>query len=321
MDTQSKYITDKRTISQKLGVKQNFIKPNSKYEKIKPTINTGKTIKDVVVVSDKLISKKKSELFSRVSCLGIKKLHDENPLKESIYNINENNEYIDEVSAKDNKNLKEIEKEKDVISTFSITSTTQVGDLSKITNYIIIDLRDNEEYEDFHIVESVNMPYYNISRDKFPSNMYMMKNKMDKMIICYSLDERTSIPHCQLLYQKGFDNIYMLTGGIESFVVKYPELCEGKGMSRIMLEQAKKKEADDENNVKTKYSKQSGNSKASTVVNSNINKHLNEKKEGKEGNISNNGNVVSSKVSSVSGISSMTNKSSISALKKNLGVK
>lgn len=79
------------------------------------------------------------------------------------------------------------------------------------------------------------MPFYNISRDKYPHEMYMMKNHLDKMIICYHNDERNSITNCQLLFQKGFDNIYMLTGGLEDFVNKYTDYCEGPGLSKIRI--------------------------------------------------------------------------------------
>lgn len=33
------------------------------------------------------------------------------------------------------------------------------------------------------------------------------------MIIIYHLDEKNSIPFGQLLFEKGFNNIYLLTGG------------------------------------------------------------------------------------------------------------
>ena len=79
------------------------------------------------------------------------------------------------------------------------------------------------------------MPFYNISRDKYPHEMYMMKNHLDKMIICYHNDERNSITNCQLLFQKGFDNIYMLTGGLEDFVNKYTDFCEGPGLAKIRI--------------------------------------------------------------------------------------
>lgn len=79
------------------------------------------------------------------------------------------------------------------------------------------------------------MPFYNISRDKYPHEMYMMKNHLDKMIICYHNDERNSITNCQLLFQKGFDNIYMLTGGLEEFVKNHTDFCEGPGLAKIRI--------------------------------------------------------------------------------------
>ena len=57
--------------------------------------------------------------------------------------------------------------------------------------------------------------------------MIMMKNKESKMIIVYHNDERNGVPYAALLFQKGYDNIYFLSGGIEEFVKKYPEYTEG----------------------------------------------------------------------------------------------
>ncbi len=294
MEKQSKFITDKRSIGEKFGFKDNTKPKSTKYDNIKPTVNTGKTIKNVILESDKLISKKKSELFKRVNAKAIHKLLNENNLHESIYNL----------SVNDNKIDNNIKDKTETASVITVTSSTQIlGDLSKITKFCIIDLRDTEEYDDYHIKDSLNMPYFNISRDKFPQDMYLMKNKEDKMIICYALDERTSTTHCQLLFQKGFDNIYLLTGGIEEFVKKYPDLCEGKGMSRILIELKKAEEKEEKNNSKTRY-------KTTTILNK-INTGTNE----------NSQNIVSCKVSTVSGVSGITQKSSISALKKDLGVK
>jgi len=42
-----------------------------------------------------------------------------------------------------------------------------------------------------------------------------MKNKEDKLIILYGLDEKEGIPIAKLFNEKGYDNIYLLTGGIE----------------------------------------------------------------------------------------------------------
>ena len=55
----------------------------------------------------------------------------------------------------------------------------------------------------------------------------MMKNKEGKMIILYHTDERNGVPYANLLFQKGYDNVFFLSGGIEEFMKKYPEYLEG----------------------------------------------------------------------------------------------
>lgn len=112
---------------------------------------------------------------------------------------------------------------------------------------MIVDLREPVEYDEFHIKEAINMPYFNISRDKYPNEVYLIKNQMDKMIIAYGFDERNSVSHCQLLFQKGFDNIYMLSGGIEEFVKAHPNYCEGVGLAKVIHEM---------NQLKSKSTKQ-----------------------------------------------------------------
>lgn len=139
--------------------------------------------------------------------------------------------------------------------------------------------------------------------------MYLIRNNPNKMIIVYSLDERHSIPHCQLLVQKGFDNICMLTGGIEEFVRKYPDYCEGVGMAKILIEIQKKENEEKELMSKSRY------------------KHTSSKAQSQQGDELKNGEMkdkaVSSKMSVVSGVSQVSGKSgvSITALKANLAKK
>ena len=205
-------------------------------------------------------------------------------------------------------------KEKSVVESLhtQITSSAQiVGDLSKIVKFLLVDLREPEEFEEFRIKESINMPYYQISRDKYPNDMYMMKNQTDKMIICYGLDERSSTASCQLLFQKGFDNIYMLTGGIEEFVKSYAEYCEGNGIAKILIEQKEKELKEKELLSKPRYKKSETKSIVSSSDISISNKGLLENQEYK----------TSSKVSTVSVSNISTSKKSevnIDKLKKDL---
>ena len=55
----------------------------------------------------------------------------------------------------------------------------------------------------------------------------------------YHYDERTGCPVAKLFYDKGFDNIYLVSGGVEEFAAQYPEFCEGEKIP--MMEPRQKK--------------------------------------------------------------------------------
>lgn len=40
-------------------------------------------------------------------------------------------------------------------------------------------------------------------------------------------DERSGTQYAKILFEKGFDNVYLLSGGIEKFYEDYHELIEG----------------------------------------------------------------------------------------------
>jgi len=100
-----------------------------------------------------------------------------------------------------------------------------LGDNSE---FLLLDLREPEDYELFHIKEAINYPAPNLGRDKIIPELFKFKNKEGKLIIVYHLDERNGIPHANLMAQKGYDNVYLLTGGIEDFLEQHPQYVEGK---------------------------------------------------------------------------------------------
>ena len=85
--------SDKRTIAQKYGKKGTMDKKvpqSNKYANVKSTLNTGKTAKDVEIISDKLVSKRKFEGFKRIKCSTLVKLLgevEEEAGVESIYRL------------------------------------------------------------------------------------------------------------------------------------------------------------------------------------------------------------------------------------------
>ena len=224
-------MADKRTIAQKYGNKELLdkkLKPNPKYKNIGKVIDTGSTVNNVAFISDQLVSKRKSELFKRLkghTIIKLLKSTQENQI-ESIYNIG--NEEMIQNNNNDNQSVYSQNTNKSNITgvTAVTYATEMLGNLSEI-DYIILDLREESDYRNCHIKEALNFPGVMISRDKFLPEMIMMKNKEGKMIILYHTDERNGVPYANLLFQKGYDNVFFLSGGIEEFMKKYPEYLEG----------------------------------------------------------------------------------------------
>jgi centrosomal protein CEP41 len=83
---------------------------------------------------------------------------------------------------------------------------------------------------------AVNFPASLIPRDRFPQQMYTLKNKPDKLIIVYHEDEKNGVSYASVLYEKGFDNIFLVTGGIEDFYQKKPEWVIGSELPTLKSE-------------------------------------------------------------------------------------
>ena len=80
---------------------------------------------------------------------------------------------------------------------------------------MLLDLREPEEYDFYRIKESINYPAANIGRDKIIPELYRFKNKADKLIILYMGDERKGCAAANLMAEKGYENTFLLSGGIE----------------------------------------------------------------------------------------------------------
>ena len=96
------------------------------------------------------------------------------------------------------------------------------------TDCLIIDFREPDEYEKYHIREALNFPGTHIKRDKFIPQLYGYKNKENKIIVVYHFDEKPGMDYATQLYEKGYDNLYLLSGGIEGFGQEIQEGLEGK---------------------------------------------------------------------------------------------
>lgn len=86
---------------------------------------------------------------------------------------------------------------------------------SELTNLInkdkitLVDLRDEKDYTNGHIIDSLNLTIESIEKNKF--------NKQQP-VITYSDNDKDSIKAAQEYVKQGYQMVYYLQGGIQSWV-------------------------------------------------------------------------------------------------------
>lgn len=212
------------------------------------------------LIGDQLIAKRRAEKFKRIKCSTLARLIMQNSQgEESIYQLGQG-DGMDSVSVVAGQNpyslppQQQQEESKDTQSNVSMrtgvsqaTAVTYATDMLGITantSFLLLDLRDPEDYNLWRIKESVNFPAPNITRDKMIPELFRFKNQAEKLIIVYMLDERQGTQYAQMFTEKGFENLYLLSGGCEEFLEKFSDLCEGRQVpvpkSKIEAEQAQR---------------------------------------------------------------------------------
>ena len=91
---------------------------------------------------------------------------------------------------------------------------------------ILLDLRSQAEYAAGHIRNAISFPAENIQRDQVFAQLIIYRNQPDKILVVYHDDERHGILQSRIIFEKGFDNIYLLSGGLCIFEKEFPDLID-----------------------------------------------------------------------------------------------
>ena len=150
----------------------------------------------------------KGENFGRIKPSNLAKFLEESNNSESVYGL----------MAHDKENMDCISQ----VGSVARTSASQLAGVSAETKFLLLDMREEDEYFKWHIKEAINFPAPNMHRDKTFAQLLPFKNAADKLIVVYMNDERQGTIYAKALFEKGFDNVYLLTGGIEKFLEACP---------------------------------------------------------------------------------------------------
>ncbi|OHT12524.1 Rhodanese-like domain containing protein [Tritrichomonas foetus] len=93
--------------------------------------------------------------------------------------------------------------------------------------FILLDVRDEEEFENCHIQNASNYPKARLSRatGQFTPEILQFKGHPEKMIVVYCDYGQTSAEAAQMFAEREFDNIFLLHGGLAEFAEEFPNLC------------------------------------------------------------------------------------------------
>lgn len=91
--------------------------------------------------------------------------------------------------------------------------------------YLLLDIRDRDDFDQCHIISAINYPKANLSKSVNYESKEMLayRNKEGRVIIIYDEDERLGPVAAATLVQRGYDNLFMLSGGLKVAFKLFPE--------------------------------------------------------------------------------------------------
>lgn len=90
--------------------------------------------------------------------------------------------------------------------------------------YMIVDLRDYDEFRANHIISAHHYPAAMLSRctNNESKELLLYKNQKGKIIVLYDEDERIAPRAATVMVERGYNNVFLLSGGLKYAVRKFP---------------------------------------------------------------------------------------------------
>lgn len=189
---------------------------NARYNDIKSRIDSGSTVHKVKLVSTRNVVKRANETFFRIRADELYELLSEYETRDADEDI-----LVNKVSGMDF-NPRIVTYEADSVQEYD-------------RPYLILDVRTEQEFHENHILQARNFPQRLLLQDKATAELVKYRNRDNCLIVLYdNQHDRLAAAAAQVLGARGFDNIYVLHGGICRFAEAFPSYVEGD--SSILLE-------------------------------------------------------------------------------------
>eukprot|EP00388_Colpodella_angusta_P006562 GDKJ01019292.1.p1 GENE.GDKJ01019292.1~~GDKJ01019292.1.p1 ORF type:complete len:343 (-),score=59.21 GDKJ01019292.1:276-1304(-) len=169
------------------------IPENPAYKSVTAKVNSNNT--KVTFVPEKVIVKRREEIFTRISARGlIGEIENIDITDESIYNMSS----FDDC--------------KSVVSSLNVESSQSDG-----SNLLILDIRSAEEYRLGHIKGAVSYTMQLLMRDKITPLLHRFRDTEGRIFVVYGNDDKSTAQAAETFVLKGWPGVFCLSGGFETF--------------------------------------------------------------------------------------------------------
>jgi len=100
-----------------------------------------------------------------------------------------------------------------------------LGENKPLRPFLFLDVREADQYLNSHLALAISYPHTRLNRcyDYELPCMLRLKNKPRAVIVVYDDDESIASKAATTLTQRGYDNVFMLSGGLRVASRKFPE--------------------------------------------------------------------------------------------------
>lgn len=195
----------KKAPSKGLSTMEKKIPQSKKYANVQSKLDTGLTVNKTKLISNSAFSKRRDEIFFRLTKAQLLQLYSE-------YEADEYEDIAETDRSYDGPKIVTYEE-----------NSRPVYDKP----YLIIDVRDEHAYNEYHLLQARSYSYIMMRRDQIHPELMRFRNKEGHLIIVVADDERLGCDAAKLLVDRGTDNIFLLSSSILEFAEENPAYVEG----------------------------------------------------------------------------------------------
>ena len=209
---------------------------NPRYDGVQPTVECGitATLAKLIREAEPSVKQQQGELFRRIRATTLGNYLDEKQYEEREREFREQYAHTPEYARQ-------------AQSIAPVPLPSQLDEfklpVGQKRDYLVLDVRDREDFDKCHIIGAM---HYNPIKLAHATNPYtpeilQFKNKDNRVIVLYDLDEEIVVARkvANIFFEKGADNIVIISGGLKEFVQTYSHLIVGESPVPILPKNAR----------------------------------------------------------------------------------